>query len=479
MIHPIILAGGTGSRLWPLSRKSYPKQFTKLLDGKSLFQNAVEQVSGASFTVPIILTHSEFRFIADEQLKEIGVTDAQIILEPHARDTAPAILTAALSLSSKPDDLMLVMPTDVAVDGSEKLLDAVQSGANLVKSGGLAVFGTPIPKSPSGRQKFLEINLAPKGTPKEPAQLHAFHVALDPASNTGAKAKAHNAKYLQSAGIYMFQVQSIIEAFDILAPKLLIPCRAALKKGGPDLNFFRLGEEGFGRAETVAFDAAADDAAHLFSVIPLNAELRDFSSWNSVWQDSAKDEGGNALSGTATAIDCKNSQLRSENSDIHVVGIGLENITAVAMGDAVLVSKTGDNARVKDAVATLKIEGHKQAETFPRDHRPWGYFETLSLGRRFQVKRIMVHPGAALSLQSHVHRAEHWVVVEGSAQVTVDDSVSLITENQSVYIPLGAVHRLENPGKVPLHLIEVQSGSYLGEDDIKRYEDIYAREDAA
>lgn len=277
----------------------------------------------------------------------------------------------------------------------------------------------------------------------------------------------------------MFKVSAIIEAFEILAPRLLMPCRAAVATAKPDLCFTRLGEEAWARCDDISIDYAVMEAAEALTVIPMDAGWSDMGSWRSVMAEADHDKNGNVLSKGATAIECSNTQLRSEDEAIEVVGIGLDGITAVATGDAILVARTDDSERVKEALSVLKAKGVKQAEDFDRCHRPWGYYETLSLGRRFQVKRIMVKPGAALSLQSHMHRAEHWVVVEGSANVTVDEDVRLISENQSVYVPLGAVHRLENPGKVPLHLIEVQSGAYLGEDDIIRYEDVYARADVA
>jgi mannose-1-phosphate guanylyltransferase/mannose-6-phosphate isomerase len=281
--------------------------------------------------------------------------------------------------------------------------------------------------------------------------------------------------YLWNAGIFLFRATDIVAAFDTHAPGLVAPVRAALDAGRADLGFLRLAAEPWGRAEAISIDYAVMEKAQNLSVVPYAGHWSDLGGWDAVWRDSGPDGAGVVAAANATAIDCRNTLLRSESDGMEVVGIGLDNIIAIAMPDAVLVTTMDRAQDVKRAVEALKAQGAKQAQIFPRDHRPWGWFESLVVGNRFQVKRIVVHPGAALSLQSHMHRSEHWIVVEGTARVTVDDRVSLISENQSVYVPLGAVHRMENPGKVPMVLIEVQTGSYLGEDDIIRYEDVYAR----
>jgi mannose-1-phosphate guanylyltransferase/mannose-6-phosphate isomerase len=277
----------------------------------------------------------------------------------------------------------------------------------------------------------------------------------------------------------MFRVAEILDAYEILAPRLMMPCRRAVDGARTDLNFIRLDEAPYKMAEDISIDYAIMENCETLSVVPIDCGWNDLGSWASVWETGDADENGVVQSGTTTAIDCENTLLRSETDGVELVGLGLKNITAIAMGDAVLVADMSKSENVKQVVTQLKIKQAIQAEKFPRDNRPWGYFETLSLGERFQVKRIVVRPGAALSLQSHVHRSEHWIVVQGSANVTIDETIKLVSENQSVYIPLGAIHRMENPGKVDLHLIEVQTGAYLGEDDIVRYEDIYARDQAA
>lgn len=475
MIHPIILAGGSGSRLWPLSRKSYPKQFASILGSESLFQTTVKRLTGPEFAPPTIMTHSDFRFIAAEQISDVGIEPAHIILEPEGRNTAPAILTAALMHEKTPDALLLVVPSDHSIQDGKKFTAAILAAVEPANNGQLVTFGVTPSHAGTGFG-YLEIGGDVALDNPSPQPLRAF---VEKPDEKTAKSMVASKRYLWNAGIFLFSVKSIIEAFEVAAPRLVMPCRAAISTGRNDLCFFRLGEDAYERAENVSIDYAVMVLAETLAVVPLNCGWTDVGSWQSIWKDGEKDENGNTLFGAATAIDCRKSLLRSDSDDLHLVGLGLNNIAAIAMGDAVLVANLDASQQVKDVVGRLKFAQVKQAEEFPRCHRPWGYFETLSLGGRFQVKRIMVRPGGTLSLQSHVHRAEHWVVVEGSAQVTIDDEVELISENQSVYIPLGATHRLENPGKVPLNLIEVQTGAYLGEDDIIRYEDIYERDSAA
>ncbi|MEP4431806.1 MAG: cupin domain-containing protein [Hyphomicrobiales bacterium] len=282
--------------------------------------------------------------------------------------------------------------------------------------------------------------------------------------------------YLWNGGIFLCAAQDIISAFEAYAPDLISPVRNAVDQAISDLGFLRLAPEPWAECEDISIDYAVMEHASNLSVVPYDKPWSDLGGWDAVWRETNPDARGVSISGAATAIDCSNSLLRSESESLEVVGIGVENIIAVAMNDAVLVADINRAQDVKLAVAALSEKQAVQATAFPKDHRPWGWFESLVVGDRFQVKRIVVHPGAALSLQSHVHRSEHWIVVEGTAKVTVDDEVKLVTENQSVYIPLGGVHRMENPGKVPMVLIEVQTGAYLGEDDIVRYEDVYARD---
>ncbi|MDR6267580.1 mannose-1-phosphate guanylyltransferase/mannose-6-phosphate isomerase [Roseobacter sp. N2S] len=471
-IHPVLLAGGSGTRLWPLSRKSYPKQFSPLLGDESLFQASAKRLSGADYAAPMVLTNDAFRFIVTEQLSNIGIEPASILIEPEGRNTAPAVLAAALYLAqSDPDALMLVAPSDHVIPDVAAFNGAVGAATQAALAGDLVTFGIT-PSRPETGYGYLELEAAPKTGEPRPVKLTRF-VEKPDAERALQMLAAGN--YLWNAGIFLFSVKTILAAFEAHAPSLMPPARAAVKEAQIDLGFTRLAAAPWAQAEDISIDYAVMEKAQNLSVVPYASGWSDLGGWDAVWLESGPDENGVATNGAATAIDCKDTFLRSESDEQKIVGLGLNNVVAVAMPDAVLVADKSRAQDVKVVVAALKAQGAKQAETFPRDHRPWGWFESLVVGDRFQVKRIVVHPGAALSLQSHHHRAEHWIVVQGTAKVTVDDDVKLVTENQSVYIPLGAVHRMENPGKVPMVLIEVQTGSYLGEDDIIRYEDVYSR----
>ena len=472
MITPILLCGGSGTRLWPLSRKSYPKQFVPLTGETTLFQASAARLSGPGFAAPLVLTGSDFRFIVTEQLAAAGIDPGAVLIEPEGRNTAPAVLAAALWLErSDPEALMLVAPSDHVVPDAAAFRAAVEAGAEAARAGRLVTFGIRPDRAETG-YGYLELAEDPGDFTARPLALKRFVEKPDAA---GAAEMLAAGSYLWNAGIFLFSVQTILAAFRAYAPGLIAPVQAALAEGQPDLGFFRLAPEPWAGAEDISIDYAVMERADNLSVVPFAAGWSDLGGWDAVWREAPRDGRGVAVSGPATALDCDDTLLRSEDSRLEVVGIGLKNIVAVAMPDAVLVADAARAQEVKQAVAALKAKGAAQAESFPLDHRPWGWFESLVIGDRFQVKRIHVHPGAALSLQSHHHRSEHWIVVEGTAKVTVDDAVKLVTENQSVYIPLGAVHRMENPGKVPMVLIEVQTGSYLGEDDIIRYEDVYAR----
>ncbi|SLN52887.1 Alginate biosynthesis protein AlgA [Roseovarius gaetbuli] len=472
MIHPILLCGGSGTRLWPLSRKSYPKQFAKLLGDQTLFQASAQRLSGEGFAAPTVLTNSDFRFIVTEQLADVGIDPAAILIEPEGRNTAPAVLAAALWLEkTDPDGVMLIAPSDHVVPDAPAFRAAVQAGLSAACAGQLVTFGIKPAHAETG-YGYLELA-------EDPGDFSARAIALTQFIEKPGAARAQEmldaGNFLWNAGIFLFSVKGILDAFRSHAPNLITPVQQAVDAGQHDLGFLRLAPEPWAKADDISIDYAVMEKADNLVVVPFAAGWSDLGGWDAVWRETARDDRGVATSGAGTAIDCDNTLLRSEDSNLEVVGIGLKNIVAVAMTDAVLIADINRAQDVKLAVAALKSKSAKQAEEFPKDHRPWGWFESLVVGARFQVKRIVVHPGAALSLQSHHHRSEHWIVVEGTAEVTVDQEVKLVTENQSVYIPLGAVHRMVNPGKVPMVLIEVQTGSYLGEDDIIRYEDVYAR----
>ena len=469
MITPVILCGGSGTRLWPLSRKSYPKQFSALMGATSLFQASAARLAGPDYAAPVVVTADAFRFIVTEQMAEAGIATGAVLIEPEGRDTAPAVLAAALHLAATdPDGLMLVAPSDHVIPDSDAFNATVAAAVPAAQAGQLVTFGIS-PDRPETGYGYLELAAAPTGK-ITPLPLEAFVEKPDAETATAMLVEG---RYLWNAGIFLFSVKSIVAAFNTYAPDMVKAVQAALDAAQSDLGFTRLDPVAWEGAEAISIDYAVMEKADNLSVVPFTGRWSDLGDWAAVWRET--ETGGVSLSANATAIDCTNTLLRSEVEGQAIVGIGLDDIVAVAMPDAVLISHKGRTQEVKQAVAALKEKKAPQAETFPKDHRPWGWFESLVVGERFHVKRIVVHPGAALSLQSHHHRSEHWIVVEGTARVTIDDEVKLVTENQSVYIPLGAVHRMENPGKVPMALIEVQTGTYFGEDDIIRYEDVYAR----
>lgn len=474
-IVPIILAGGSGSRLWPLSRQSYPKQFVPLLGEETLFRAAVRRLSGQNdaiaFQKPVILTASDFRFIVMEQLGLDGVEPEAVLIEPAARNTAPAILAAAFHLvAANPDAVMLVAPSDHVVPDDAAFHAAVAQGLKAVAKGDMVTFGIQPTHAETG-YGYLELAAAPDGM-GGPVKLARF-VEKPDADRAEEMLAAGN--YLWNAGIFLLAARDLIAAFERHAPGLVGPVRRAVQEARHDLDFLRLAPGPWEEVEDISIDYAIMERASNLSVVPYASGWSDLGGWDAVWRHSGPDEQGVVLSGSATALDCRDTLLRSDNEGLTIVGLGLDNIVAVAMNDAVLVADKSRAQDVKRVVDLLKTKNMAQATNFPKAHRPWGWYESLSVGSRFQVKRITVLPGECLSLQSHFHRSEHWIVVEGTAKVTVDETISILSENQSIYIPLGAVHRLENPGKIPMVFIEVQTGAYVGEDDIVRYEDRYAR----
>ncbi len=470
VIHPLLLCGGAGTRLWPLSRKSYPKQFTALSGPESLFQASARRVGGAGFAPPLVVTAADFRFVVREQLQAIGQEPGALLIEPAPRNTAPAIGAAALALAAQtPGALMLVVPSDHVIPDAAGFRAAVQQAAPAAAAGAVVTFGIRPDRAETG-YGWLELADPDAGDGVQP--LKAFVEKPAPAR---AEAMLIGGRHLWNAGIFLFSTTTILDAYARHAPAMLDGLRKALAEAECDLGFTRLAPDPWAALEDISIDYALMEKLETLMVMPYDGGWSDLGSWEAVWRDGAPDAQGTVTEGPATALECTNTLLRAESPDQQLVGIGLEDIVAIAMPDAVLVAHKGRAQDVKLAVQHLKAQGVAQAETLPRDYRPWGWYESLVVGPRFQVKRIVVHPGAALSLQSHHHRAEHWVVVEGTAEVTIGQERQLVTENQSVFIPLGAKHRLANPGKLPLTLIEVQTGSYLGEDDIIRHDDVYAR----
>jgi mannose-1-phosphate guanylyltransferase/mannose-6-phosphate isomerase len=466
-LHPVILCGGSGTRLWPSSRKAYPKQFVPLFDANSLYQSTLRRFSAVEFGAPLIMTGEDFRFMAVEQADAIGLSDARVVVEPVGRDTAPAILAAALVLENTPDDLMLVAPSDHALADVEAFHAAIRTGQAAAEDGALVTFGI-MPDRPETGYGYLQLTGRPDGVTT------VVKFTEKPDQET-AKAFLDTGRYLWNAGIFMGRVRDFISAFEKYAPDLIAPVTASVAAARRDLGFTRLEADAFAQARAISVDYAIMEKADSVVAVPLDCGWSDLGAWDALWKVSPRDESENATFGDVIAIDCDRSYLRSEEPSMTLVALGLKDVVAVAMRDAVLIMDRSRGQDVKAVVEMLRNAGKPQADEYPRFHRPWGWYETLCIDNRFQVKRIMVKPGGILSLQSHRHRSEHWIVVAGTAEVTVGDEVKLVTENQGVYIPLGMRHRMANPGKVPMYLIEVQTGPYLGEDDIVRYEDVYDR----
>lgn len=472
-IHPLLLCGGLGTRLWPLSRKSFPKQFTKLTGEESLFQVSARRLSGPGFAAPSVITATDYRFIVAEQLAGIELAAAATLIEPAGRNTAPAILAGALELCGRSSGaLMLVAPSDHVIPEAAAFRAAVQEAIPAAKAGQLVTFGIRPDRAETG-YGWLELSKIPEADFR-PVQQSLKSFVEKPDAVT-AQGMLDGGTHLWNAGIFLFSTDAILAAFEAHQPEMLRLVREAVAASEKDLGFVRLAPEPWADCADLSIDYAVMEKVDNLTVVPYGGTWSDLGGWDAVWRESEADDRGVVTSGPVTAIDCTGSLLRAEDAQQVVVGIGLSDVIVVAMPDAVLVAHKDRAQDVKQAVVALKKKNAVQAEILPRNYRPWGWFESLVVGGRFQVKRIHVHPGAALSLQNHHHRSEHWIVVEGTAKVTIDDDVKLVSENQSVYIPLGAVHRMENPGKVPIVLIEVQTGTYLGEDDIIRYEDLYDR----
>ncbi len=440
---------------------------------KSLFQSSALRLNGAGLGKPSVVTHSDFRFMVTEQLAAVGIVPRDILIEPSARNTAAAICAAALALEAKDgDSLMLVAPSDHVIPDPDGFRATVIAASPAANEGQIVTFGIRPDRAETG-YGWLELTSKPSDNFAPVAQpLSSF---VEKPSAEAAEVLLKGGMHLWNAGIFLFTTSTILKAFKEYAEATLSGVRDAYDKAEADLGFTRLAAEPWSRLEDISIDYAVLERAPNLSVVPYGGKWSDLGDWQAIWREGDADCAGVVTIGPSTALDCKNTLLQATSENQELVAMGLEGIIAVATPDAVLVAHKDRVQDVKIAVKKLKERGVAQAENLPRDYRPWGWYESIALGPRFQVKRIVVNPGAALSLQSHNYRSEHWVVVEGAAKVTIDDEVKTVKENQSVYIPLGAVHRMENPGEIPLTLIEVQTGSYFGEDDIIRYEDVYAR----
>ena len=468
-LHPVILSGGVGSRLWPLSRSLFPKQLLALAGDNSLIQDTARRATGPAFAKPLIVCNVEHRFLIAEQMRAAGIVPEAILLEPLGRNTAPAAAVAALMLAEKdPDAILLLMPADHVVRDTEAFARAVDSAAAAAARGYLVTFGIA-PKGPETGYGYIQRGQALDEN--APAfVVRRFVEKPDLATATGY---IEAGDYYWNSGMFAFQASRFLVELERLEPELLSQCRAALSAGKQDLDFFRLDATAFAACKSISIDYAVMEHTQKAIIVPVEMGWSDIGSWESLWDVSSKDEAGNAIKGDVLHHGARNSYLRSEGP--LVAAVGVEDLVVVATADAVLVSRKDASQDVKKIVEQLERAGRELHVTHRKVYRPWGSYEGLDIGDNFQVKRITVNPGAKLSLQMHHKRAEHWVEESGTAQVTCGDKVFTLNENESTFIPLGAKHLLENIGSEPLHLIEVQSGHYLGEDDIVRFEDSYER----
>ena len=463
-IQPVILSGGSGTRLWPLSREAYPKQFLPLAGELTMLQATWKRVGPIAARGPLVIANEEHRFVAAEQLQQVGAEPAAIILEPVGRNTAPAIAVAALEATRDGGDaLLLVLPSDHVITNEAAFRSAVQAAAGAAEAGKLVTFGI-VPTGPETGYGYIKA--------AEGRGLRAVERFVEKPDLQTASGYVSSGQYYWNSGMFLFKASRYLQELERFHPAMLAGSRQAWQQARRDADFTRLDKDAFAAVASDSIDYAVMEKTADAVVIPLDAGWNDVGSWTALRDVSQQDGDGNAHQGDVIAIDCRNNYAYAQRL---VALVGLDDVIVVETDDAVLVGKADRMQEVKTVVAQLKAEGRSEATWHRKVYRPWGAYDSIDNGERFQVKRITVKPGGTLSLQMHHHRAEHWIVVSGTAEVTRGDEVILLSENQSTYIPLGVTHRLRNPGKLPLELIEVQSGSYLGEDDIVRFEDTYGR----
>jgi len=467
LITPVVLCGGVGTRLWPLSRAIHPKQLLRLVNDHSMFQNTLRRANNHFFyRHPIVVCNQEYRFIIAEQIREIGFEQATIMLEPEGRGTAPAVTMAALSLlQTSHDALMLVMPADHNIGEQAAFLEAAQQAAKLAAQDHLVTFGV-LPNKPETGYGYIK-----RGSAIDSYGYHVERFVEKPDLIT-AKQYLTSGDYFWNSGMFLFKASTWLIAMREHAPDILSTCQQSFSELSHDLDFHRLGKA-FLSVPNDSIDFAVMEKATNIAVIPLQADWSDVGSWDVLWEIGEKDLSGNVIRGQVVAQQVTNSYLRAEKRLLAVVG--LSDIAVIETSDAVLVAHKNNCQEIKAVVTELKLRQHVEADTHQRVYRPWGYYETLVMSPFYQVKHIVVKPGCKLSLQMHQHRSEHWVIVTGEAKVTRDEEQIILQANQSIYIPALTKHRIENELSTPLELIEVQTGSYLGEDDIVRFEDIYGR----
>jgi mannose-1-phosphate guanylyltransferase / mannose-6-phosphate isomerase len=465
-IVPLIMCGGAGTRLWPASREVRPKQFLPLFGARSTFQDTIARVSDAAlFDRPIVITNNAYRFMVAEQLAEIGA-EADILLEPMRRDSGPAIAAGAAFAEKRASDaIVLALAADHVVRDNASFVAACREGLVAADAGRIVTFGVT-PERPATEYGYINPGEVVSGQVRAVKQ---FVEKPDPAK----AAQYVKANYLWNSGNFMFRAGVLLDEYRKLDAESVQAICDAVAKAGRDLGFVTLEATAFGSAKAISIDYAVMEKTARAAVVPVACGWSDVGSWHAVWELSTKDADGNAAQGTAVFEDSRNCNVSSDRALVALEGV--DDLVVVATQDAVLVSRQKDANGLKRLVAKLKTVAPQVTEDHLKVHRPWGSYQSVDMGERHQVKRIIVKPGGRLSLQKHHHRSEHWIVVRGAARVTVNENIKTVHENESIYIPIGAVHRLENPGKIALELIEVQTGSYLGEDDIIRIEDDYRR----
>lgn len=464
---PVILSGGSGTRLWPLSRSQYPKQFLPLVTDNTMLQETVARLDGLDgVAAPIVVCNEDHRFMVAEQLREIGVTAQAILLEPVGRNTAPAVALAALAAES-PDELLLVLAADHVISDKPAFHAAVMKAADAARAGRLVTFGV-VPTGPETGYGYIR-----RGDAATWDGTYAVKQFVEKPDLETARGYLDSGDYYWNSGMFVFTAAQYLAALEKHRPEMLAACRSAYANSHPSPDFVRLDKAAFAACPADSIDYAVMEKTDRGVVVPLDAGWNDVGSWSALWEVAGKDGQGNSLKGDVLSVDTRNSYIQSENKLVAVVG--LDDMVVVETDDAVMVSPKSRVQEVKQIVDLLREAGRSESELHRKVYRPWGYYDSIDLGERHQAKRIVVNPGAKLSLQMHHHRAEHWIVVKGTASVTRGEEEMLLTENQSTYIPIGTTHSLENRGVIPLEMVEVQTGSYLGEDDIVRLDDRYGR----
>ncbi|MDD4615857.1 MAG: mannose-1-phosphate guanylyltransferase/mannose-6-phosphate isomerase [Alphaproteobacteria bacterium] len=468
-ILPVILSGGSGTRLWPVSRSDYPKQLQRFLGKFSFLQQTARRLKATEeIQSPLVICAENQRFLVAEQLREAGIKPSAIVLEPVPRSTAPALAVAALRAKSPADTVLLAMPADHLILDEDAFADAVNKAVSFALKGSLMTFGIK-PTCPHTGFGYIELGQALA----EATGAFAAKQFKEKPDLATAQAYVDSNNFLWNAGIFAFRADIYLDELGHYQPDIVTACQNALERGKEDMDFLRLDKEAFGKSPDISVDYAVMEKSRNVGVLPVSFAWSDVGGWSALWEIGQKDENGNVSEGDVILKETMHSYIRADRR--LVAAIGLKDIVVVDTADALLVAAKDKADKVKEIVAHIKKEGRSECKEHLEVWRPWGSYQRLSQGPRFQVKLIVVKPGGKLSLQKHHHRAEHWIVVSGTAKVQCGNEIKLLAPNESTYIPLGAIHRLENPGLVPLHLIEVQSGDYLGEDDIERLEDIYSR----